>query len=91
VDADFGVVDLDLVDDRAQAGAAERDGTVRHVFAHQGGKGVYLVFGDAGFRFEFGDGAVFSGPCLIAVAFQGCQPVLERVGSDASAMPFSIA
>ena len=53
------VADFELVDDRAQLGAADQDCSLRHVLAHQGGKGADCVFGDPGFRLEFGESTVF--------------------------------
>jgi len=70
MNADFRVVDFNLIDDGAQVGATERDGAVCDVLAYKGREFADFLLGDSCFRPEFGGGAVLRRLRLIAVGFE---------------------
>jgi hypothetical protein len=56
MDSDFGVVDLDGVDDGAEVGAAGFDGTVFEVLAHELDEGGDLYLREPSLGREFREG-----------------------------------
>lgn len=58
MDSDFGIVDLDGVDDGAEVGAAGLDGTLFEVLAHELDEGGDFLLRDPSLGREFREGAL---------------------------------
>jgi hypothetical protein len=77
MDSDFGIVDLDGVDDGAEVSAAGLDGTVFEVLAHELDEGGDLSLRDPSLGREFREG-VFAGlPRDVSFSPGGGEALLE--------------
>ncbi|WP_299907492.1 hypothetical protein [uncultured Paracoccus sp.] len=77
MDADFRIVHLDIVDDRAQVGAPEGRVAGQHVLAHYIDEHRYPVLGDACFRAHLCDRPVKGSLGDVALSLDGSNPLSE--------------
>ena len=77
VDADFSVIDLDLVNDRTQVSAAERDRSVGDVLLHESREGGDRLFRDPRIGTLLLQYTVKGRLGLVPLVTEGCKALLQ--------------